>query len=173
MRPLYRTSLAAALVAAGLVASADSASARYTQNVPDGTLLVQGDEESDTLTIRSRADNLEVVDADGIVDYQVKRSAVLRIEVEMGGGDDQISIDDSQGAFTDTIPTLLDGQDGNDAIVGGRGGEVLFGGEGADLLLGGAGADSILGEGGDDHIFGGAGVDKLDGGAGVNVVVQN
>jgi Ca2+-binding RTX toxin-like protein len=173
MRPFSRISLAAALIAAGIVVSADSASARYTANVPDGTLLVQGDEESDNLTIRSRADTLEVVDADGIVDYSAKRSAVARIRVEMGGGDDHITIDDSQGAFTDTIPTVLDGQDGNDALLGGRGGELLMGGAGHDVMLGSAGADALLGEDGDDRLFGGAGIDKLDGGLGENVVVQN
>jgi Ca2+-binding RTX toxin-like protein len=170
MRLLSRITLAAVLIALGLAATAD---ARYTSNVPDGTLLVQGDEESDNLTIRSRADNLEVVDADGIVDYSVKRAAVQSIRVEMGAGDDQITIDDSQGTFTDTIPTLLNGQDGNDALLGGRGGEVLMGGEGADLMLGAAGADTLFGEGGDDRLFGGAGFDKLDGGLGTNVVVQN
>ena len=170
MRPLSRTLLAAGLITLGLAATAD---ARYTSNVPDGTLLVQGDEESDNITIRSRADNLEVVDADGIVDYSVKRVAVQSIRVEMGGGDDHITIDDSLGTFTDTIPTLLDGQDGNDALLGGRGGEVLMGGEGHDVMLGAAGADALLGEGGDDRLFGGAGIDKLDGGTGANIVVQN
>jgi Ca2+-binding RTX toxin-like protein len=173
MRPLSRISLATALIAAGLLASTSAASARYTSNVPDGTLLVQSDDESDNITIQSRGDNLEVVDEDGFVEYSVKRSAVQRIRVEGGGGDDQITIDDSLSTFTDTIPTVLNGQDGNDAMIGGRGGEIFYGGEGADMMLGGPGADVMLGEGGDDRLFGGAGVDKIDGGTGENVIVQN
>ena len=39
-------------------------------------------------------------------------------------------IDDSNGAFTDTIPTTIAGGNGNDRIAGGKGVERLLGGAG-------------------------------------------
>jgi hypothetical protein len=65
-----------------------------------------------------------------------------------------------------TVPALLFGGDGNDAIdasgsgannvlVGGAGTDALTGGSGRDLLIGGPGADTVRGGGGDDVLIGG------------------
>jgi Ca2+-binding RTX toxin-like protein len=69
----------------------------------------------------------------------------------------------------------LDGEAGNDVLLGGQGDDVLTGGSGNDLLSGGAGNDFMLGGDGDD-IFSYRGSDTpagdiLDGGDGFDDIV--
>jgi Ca2+-binding RTX toxin-like protein len=60
----------------------------------------------------------------------------------------------------------LYGQDGNDTIRGLSGDDVLVGGTGNDVLDGGVGQDLLNGDAGNDNISGGAGDDTLRGGDG-------
>ena len=81
------------------------------------------------------------------------------------------------------IGSTIDGEDGNDALLGGAGGDTIFGGSGADviqglggndgLLQGGQGDDTIDGGDGDDFVFGGQGADNLFGSAGADFVQGN
>jgi Ca2+-binding RTX toxin-like protein len=69
----------------------------------------------------------------------------------------------------------LDGEAGNDVLLGGHGNDVLTGGSGNDLLSGGAGTDMLLGGDGDD-IFSYSGSDTpagdvLDGGDGFDDII--
>ena len=66
------------------------------------------------------------------------------------------------GAKNDT----LCGDAGADSIFGSAGNDMLIGGDGNDTLLGGSGNDVLLGQAGDDKLDGGAGNDTLLGGAG-------
>ncbi len=77
-------------------------------------------------------------------------AGVMRITVDVGGGDDTVVV---SGA----IPAI---------IRGGAGADTLTGGNGDDLLLGGGGADTLNGGLGDDVLVGGAGADVLIGGGG-------
>jgi Ca2+-binding RTX toxin-like protein len=76
------------------------------------------------------------------------------IQVFGKGGNDTISLDESNGA----LPAAQ--------LFGGAGNDVLTGGSGADQLFGGAGSDTLFGKGGNDLLFGGAGNDVLTGGDG-------
>ncbi|MEZ5774072.1 MAG: type I secretion C-terminal target domain-containing protein [Hyphomicrobiaceae bacterium] len=69
-------------------------------------------------------------------------------------------------SFQLTIPNLLKGSAGIDALTGGGASDILFGLESADLLTGGGGTDRLVGGDGDDTLTGGTGSDILDGGAG-------
>ena len=51
-------------------------------------------------------------------------------------------IDESNGVFTDSISTTIDGGDGNDVITGGSGAETLVGGDGNDSIDGNRAATS-------------------------------
>ena len=76
-----------------------------------------------------------------------------------GDGNDAISV-----AYNITLPALLDGGAGSDAIVGGGGNDVLVGGSGNDVLYGGGGRDLLIGGTGTDVLLGAAGDDILIGG---------
>ncbi|MFZ1469459.1 MAG: Hint domain-containing protein [Paracoccaceae bacterium] len=71
---------------------------------------------------------------------------------------------DTINAGADTNGTTLDGQGGNDSIIGGSGADLINGGDGHDTLFGGAGNDTIDGGAGIDQLYGGAGNDVLYGG---------
>ena len=61
---------------------------------------------------------------------------------------------------------VLDGGGGDDSLTGGNGDDLLYGSVGTDSLVGGNGEDSLDGGAGDDELAGGNGKDSLDGGAG-------
>jgi Ca2+-binding RTX toxin-like protein len=86
-----------------------------------------------------------------------------------------VRIDDTHGAFTNTIPTRIDGGPGNDTIAGGAGAETLNGGPGNDTIDGNAGNDvSDLGPGDDSFVWDpGDGSDRIEGGPGTDAMVFN
>jgi Ca2+-binding RTX toxin-like protein len=119
-------------------------------------LTITGTRASDRIALGLKAGRpgiLQVdVGDDGRADFHVARKKLARIAVDARAGDDLVRIDERNGAFTDSIPTTLNGADGNDNLAGGSG---------AERLLGGAGNDSIDGNGGDDLAFLGAGDDTF------------
>ena len=68
----------------------------------------------------------------------------------------------SDGGSDLTVPTLIEGDAGNDHLTGGAG---------PDTLLGGDGRDTLKGRGGDDLLDGGEGKDNLDGGSGNDILL--
>ncbi|EGJ32830.1 MULTISPECIES: calcium-binding protein [Moorena] len=60
----------------------------------------------------------------------------------------------------------INGFDGRDVLIGNRGDDTLNGGDDSDLLFGGRGHDSLNGGGHDDFLFGNQGDDILDGDTG-------
>jgi len=132
----------------------------------DGLLAIEGTKRSDRIALRLRAGDPEVLQLDigddGSAEFDFAREDVDRIELAAGAGDDQVRIDESNGAFSG-IPTTIDGGDGADSLAGGSG---------AELLLGGDGNDSIDGNRGNDVSFTGAGDDSFvwDPGDGSDVV---
>ena len=121
-----------------------------------GVLAVVGTEESERIALRlsaGRPDVLQVdVGDDGWADFSFRREKIARIAVDAQAGDDFVRIDETNGVFSDVIPTTIDGGDGNDNLAGGSG---------AESLAGGAGNDSIDGNGGNDVAFLGAGDDTF------------
>lgn len=110
-------------------------------------------------------------------------------EMTMGSGDDRAVLGDLGGSVQgqtgqDTLvggagSDTLFGGDGNDTLSGRSGEDELMGGSGADRILGGEGNDLILGQddgdrlfgnGGDDEILGGDGNDTVQAGAGDDMV---
>jgi Ca2+-binding RTX toxin-like protein len=79
--------------------------------------------------------------------------------VDAGNGGDSVRIDESNGVFSDTIPTTIEGGNGDDRLVGGAGAVTIDGGNGNDTLFGGNGNEKLLGGNGNDSIDGNKGND--------------
>ena len=99
------------------------------------------------------------LDGDGAADESFARADVTSISVEAGRGNDSVRIDETNGAFTDAIPTTMDGGEGKDSLTGGAGASTLSGGSGDDQLIGGSGAERLNGGDGNDRIDGNRGND--------------
>ena len=131
-----------------------------------GSLDVRGTKANDLITLRLEAGQpgtLQVdVGDDGSADFSFDRAYITQIDVRAGAGDDVVKIDESNGAFSDTIPTTLRGGSGSDELVGGSG---------AVKLLGGCGADKLIGGNGNELLSGGPGNDVADGNRGADTAV--
>lgn len=148
-----------------------------------GILTVFGDGAVNKINISESGGLVSVIHNDApvtIAGLPPQEDKLAMVRVFASAGNDVIEIDGTVdvsssivgGAGDDTLtgsalfPNNLDGQDGNDLIVGGAGNDRIFGGNGNDLILAGVGDDDIFGQVGDDTIFGGAGNDSLRGGEG-------
>jgi Ca2+-binding RTX toxin-like protein len=157
-----------------------SKSAKFkTPKLKDGVLMVRGTRASDKLALRLQAGDPNILQVDvgddGSADFSFARSAIAKIAVDARAGDDVVRIDESNGLFTDTIPTTIDGGGGNDTIAGGRGVETLLGGRGNDSIDGNGGNDlALLGAGNDTFIWDpGDGSDTVEGQAGADRMLFN
>src|SRR3954466_7492371 len=151
-RPVLMASVAGVAAAAfGLAAS--PARAAYAAHVQAGTLQGNGDGAGDKLALRvapGAPNTLQLdVGQDGTADFSFDRTTFTAIEVHAGGGDDDLTIDQSGGPLADEHITL-DGGKGDDDLLGGDGAEILFGGKGDDHVDGNRGNDvAFLGSGND------------------------
>ena len=153
MRFPIRTTLAAGILAAGLVATTGAARASPPYKITRGTLVVLGSNANDTLALRLQAGHpkkLEIdINDDGTADKRISRTYVKRIRIKTLGGNDQVRIDDSNGAIR--RPIRIDGGRGDDTLLGGRGSERFYAGPGNDTVDGGKGADKADLGAGDDR----------------------
>jgi Ca2+-binding RTX toxin-like protein len=172
-------------IIAGQANAASAAKASFKEakfkrpKLAHGVLTIIGTEASDKIVLRLQAGDpgvLQVdVGGDGSPDFSFERGKVAKIVVDAGAGDDLVRIDESNGAFTDTIPTTIDGGDGNDTIAGGKGSETLFGANGNDVIDGNGGNDlALLGAGDDTFVWDpGDGSDTVEGQDGTDTMLFN
>jgi Ca2+-binding RTX toxin-like protein len=172
------------LVLAALVVPAGSSANKHDVHgvraeIKHGTLEVKGNGRANTLALRLKAGDPTQVEIDvgdgGSADFSFARSQLRTIEVRMGNRDDSVRIDDSNGAFTDSIPTTIAGGGGDDSLSGGLGAETYGGGNGDDSVFGGKGADTAhLGRGNDSFRWdNGDGSDVIEGQDGSDTMVFN
>jgi Ca2+-binding RTX toxin-like protein len=144
-----------------------------------GLLTVKGTKKSDKIALRLQAGDSGILQVDvgddGSADFYFERSKIAKIAVRADAGNDLVRIDESNGAFTDSIPTTIDGGDGNDTIAGGKGIETLLGGRGNDSIDGNGGNDlALLGAGNDTFIWDpGDGSDTVEGQNGADTMLFN
>jgi Ca2+-binding RTX toxin-like protein len=144
-----------------------------------GVLRVKGTEASDRIALRLQAGDTAIlqldVGDDGSADFSFERKEIATIAVDARPGDDLVRIDDSNGPFTDSIPTTLDGGAGNDTLGGGAGAESLIGGDGNDAIDGNGGADTgLMGAGDDTFVWDpGDGSDVVEGQDGADTMRFN
>jgi Ca2+-binding RTX toxin-like protein len=84
-------------------------------------------------------------------------------QINAGAGNDLVDLTSQR--FTYGAVTI-NGETGNDWLLGNSGGDRLFGGSGNDRLKGYGGNDYLSGGNNNDHLYGGRGNDKLLGGSG-------
>lgn len=147
----------------------------------NGVLAITGSGAADTFVISQDEAGVHVAHT-GHPLQTFDPKLIDSIGVNGFAGNDRITIDASvqlpawvNGDFGNDLivggsgkDTLLGG-DGNDTINGGDGADQISGGKGNDQLHGGAGNDTITGDAGSDHLDGGAGQDRLNGGTGNDV----
>jgi Ca2+-binding RTX toxin-like protein len=144
-----------------------------------GTLRVKGTAASDKIALRLQAGNPAILQVDvgddGSADFSFERKEIAKIAVDARPGDDFVRVDDSNGPFTDSIPTTLDGGAGSDTLGGGTGAESLIGGDGNDSIDGNGGADTALMGAGDDTFVWdpGDGSDVVEGQDGADTMLFN
>ncbi|WP_299930330.1 calcium-binding protein [uncultured Pelagimonas sp.] len=90
---------------------------------------------------------------------QLENSGEVHGDIRMGGGDDWV--DSRLGQVFGTIQ----GEDGNDSLIGGEHSDIIDGGADNDSIIGLDGADELIGGSGEDTLRGGAGDDTIDGGS--------
>jgi Ca2+-binding RTX toxin-like protein len=144
-----------------------------------GTLQVDGGDHANAVALRLKTGDPTRIQVDagdnGSADFSFARNAVNAISVRMGNGRDSVRIDDSNGTFTDSIPTTISGGNGNDSLNGGQGLERFNGGNGDDRVDGGRGNDiAELGRGDDSFRWDpGEGNDVIEGQNGSDTMVFN
>lgn len=180
---MTRTRLLTAFALAGLTASiavpAATAAPAVRAQVVDGTLRVTGSPFADEIVLRASATdpNRLQVDAgdDGTADFTFDLGSFGSIDVDAGRGDDVVTLDTANGAFTTAKLTIVHGGAGDDTLLGGSGNELFFGGRGNDVVDGNGGADTaFLGDGNDTFVWDpGDGSDTVEGGRGFDTHVFN
>src|SRR6059036_3198292 len=172
VRPMWLAASAAVVVAAaaGIAAGQGSAAPHEFKgtSLENGVLTVTGTNASDNIALRLQAGQPGTLQ----VDLGDDGAAVAKIALDGGNSGDRLRIDESNGVFGDTVPTTIDGGNGNDELFGGAGAETLLGGNGNDLLAGG-GAGTLNGGNGEDTLAGGPGAETLVGGNGEDTMVFN
>jgi Ca2+-binding RTX toxin-like protein len=175
------TAVVLAAAAAALIAPA-GASARppgVSAELDNGTLRVNGGDRPNAVSLRLKqgdSSRLQVDAGDnGSADFSFARNDVDAISIRMGNGRDHARIDDSNGSFTDSIPTTIAGGNGDDTLEGGQGVETFRGGNGDDFVDGGKGNDRAdLGRGDDTFRWDpGEGSDSIEGESGRDTMVFN
>ena len=137
-----------------------------------GILTVTGDDHDNTIIVSRDVAGTILVNGGAVpVTGDVPTSGNTTLVRILGlGGDDVLTIDDSNGPMP---PGNLFGGDGNDILTGSGSDDVLDGGPGNDTLFGRGGNDTLIGGPGNDTLIGGPGTDQLFGGEGDDVFIWN
>jgi len=171
--------IAAGALTGGVAATAGAAPPPYKVKTHNRTLTIAARGAGASLALRLAANDpqtLQVdVGGDGSADYSVARDRFDSLVIEAGSGNNRVVIDESNGAFTTSTPTTIDGQGGDDALTGGSGNETILGGGGNDFVDAGRGADVVdTGAGNDTFVWNpGQGSDTFEGGDGLDTMRFN
>jgi predicted lipoprotein with Yx(FWY)xxD motif len=167
--------------AAGLPVRKRPTDSRYFKRpkLMHGLLSIEGTAKNDEVALRLKAGDPAILQVDvgdnGSADFSFRRKQIAKVAVSARAGNDLVRIDESNGIFTDSIPTRIDGGDGNDNLAGGSGAETLLGDEGNDTIDGNKGNDlALMGSGDDVFVWDpGDGSDVVEGQEGADTMRFN
>src|SRR3954447_5805246 len=99
---------AASLLALALIGvGADQASASYTGSIEAGKVTLTGNGASDKISLHLRPGAPDILEADigsdGTPDLLFDRSTFTAVDVNAGGGDDEIRVENSGGIINDEV----------------------------------------------------------------------
>ena len=138
------------------------------------TLVIQGnDSNPNTVELRldSEGRNVQVVwpgDPTRMVPESFATAAVRRIKFTGGTRADNVTVVEAAAPFA--LPVTMNGQDGEDVLIGGSGADTIRGGDGNDIIFGADKGDRLYGGIGNDVIRGGTGSDRIHGGEGIDAI---
>ena len=162
-RTLVASAVSGACLTAMLGFAAGPAAAAYKAQVQTGTLQIVGDGASDKLELLPTPTTLELdVGEDGTIDFVFDRSTFSAVNVQAGGGNDEVRVGPTASPLSNLT---IDGGAGDDTLIGGDGDDTLIGGPGNDFVDGGRGSDTaLLGTGKDTFVWNpGEGSDTVEG----------
>lgn len=130
-------------------------------------LQIDGSAAAETVTVGESSS--EVLVQGMTPGVAIVATAVEQLDIDLGAGDDHLSM---SGNLAAVVTLDVDGGDGRDTILGGNGADVIDGGPDADVLDGNQGPDQVRGGDGSDvvvwdpgdasdQVLGGAGTDRL------------
>jgi len=115
-RALLASAAGGACLTAILGFAADPAAAAYKAQVKSGTLQINGDGASDKLELLTAPVNPNILELDvgedGTINFSFDRSTFSAIDVQAGGGNDEVRI--APGAQLDGV--TIDGGAGDDTL---------------------------------------------------------
>lgn len=98
----------------------------------------------------------------------VVNSGIIVGDVEMGNDNDTY-----RGRRDGFVDGDIEGEAGNDKLIGASQADTMLGGAGNDTLRGAGGDDDLRGDNGNDKIWGGSDDDYLNGGSGKDTLLGN
>ncbi len=153
----------------------------YSQNNRQLTLLAP---DSSSVTVRSSGNNVQV-EYNGVIVSEIaglSLSLIRRLHVCGSTGNDSVDLSQvTRAVFTNLLDdgVVVDGEAGNDSVIGSEfrdlllgelGADTIRGGDDADTIRGGWGSDLLVGDAGDDLIEGAGNSDQLEGGLGNDIL---
>ena len=114
------------------------------------SVIVNGTSDNDAISVSGdAASGVSVIGLAAQINV-LHSDATDKLMIQALAGDDAV---DAGGMDAGLMSLLLDGGDGDDALVGSAGNDTLLGGAGDDILNGGPGQDVLDGGAGDNVLF--------------------
>jgi Ca2+-binding RTX toxin-like protein len=115
-------------------------------------VIVNATNASDVVVVAGQGSSLEVAGLAAAISITGVEPANDALTVNALAGDDVV---DASGVAADSMALIVNGDGGNDVLIGGDGNDTLTGGDNDDVLFGGPGLDALNGGAGDDTFIDG------------------
>ena len=120
-------------------------------------LAVTATSSSDVIVIDQEGSSGNITVTENGVAQTFSLGQISRVTIDAGNGNDRVD------CTTLKVPVSIDGNDGDDTIIGSEKSDRIDGGPGDDSINGGKGHDKVRGEDDDDTVRGGKGNDTVEG----------